>query len=170
MTRNPAQHVLGIDPGTQVTGYGVVVRKGNRLITSDFGCIRPPKNAPLSERYHIIHQGLCVLLEKHQPEAVSVETQYVARNPQSALKLGMARGMVLLAATQHGIPVYEYSPSKAKLAVVGNGRASKAQIQAMVQTLLQLSELPKPEDAADALALAICHLQASSMSLMGVPI
>jgi crossover junction endodeoxyribonuclease RuvC len=149
--------IIGIDPGTRITGYGVIACSHLQFRVLDYGCIRPPANAALSERYHIIYSCLCELLDQHRPTAASVETQFLKHNFQSALKLGMARGMAILAATQRQIPLFEYSPSKAKLAVVGNGKASKKQVQAMVQRLLLLSKIPQPEDAADALALAICH-------------
>lgn len=154
--------VLGVDPGTLITGYGLVRNQGSRFVAEDFGCIRPPRKLPLTQRYHVIYKGVQALLKKFNPQAVSVETQYVHLNVQAAMKLGMARGVILLAATDYGIPVFEYAPTKAKLAVVGKGRASKQQVQSMVQTLLSLSSLPQPEDAADALALAICHHQAKA--------
>ena len=157
---NQGQVVLGIDPGTRVSGYGVVIRQNGRLCPKDFGCIRTPSKELLSKRYLILFNGVEALLEQFQPDAVAVETQFVHKNVQSAIKLGIARGMIILAATKRHIPIFEYAPSKAKIAVVGNGRGSKEQVQAMVQKLLALKELPKPDDAADALALAICHLQA----------
>jgi crossover junction endodeoxyribonuclease RuvC len=153
--------ILGIDPGTRSTGYGVVALDEKRHFSViDYGCIRPPAAEPLSVRYKIIFNSLQVLLDRYTPEAVSIETQYIHRNPQSGLKLGMARGVALLAAALREIPIFEYAPTKAKRAVVGRGHASKAQVQAMIQKLLFLPELPYPEDAADALALAICHGQA----------
>lgn len=150
--------VLGIDPGTRITGYGIVSCSGARMEAIDYGCIRPPANNTLSQRYLIIYTSICRLLDTFVPDAVAVESQYMRENFQSALKLGTARGMAILAAAQRNIPLYEYTPNKAKQAVVGNGRASKGQVQAMVQKLLLLSKVPQPEDAADALALAICHL------------
>jgi crossover junction endodeoxyribonuclease RuvC len=151
------QIILGIDPGTRITGYGVIKVAHPRLEPLDFGCIRPPVDAEAPARYLALFEGVEKLLEKYAPDAVSVETQFVYKNVQSAMKLGMARGAVLLAAARRGIPIFEYAPKKAKLAVVGNGAASKEQVQRMVQLLLQLPVLPEPEDAADALALAICH-------------
>ncbi len=156
--KNESEHVIiGIDPGTRVTGYGVVRVHNNHFDPIDYGCIRPPSGLKLSDRYLIIFNGIEELLKQYQPSDLVVETQFVNRNVQSALKLGMARGAVVIAARKNGVPVYEYAPTKAKLAVCGNGRASKTQVQGMVQRLLQLAEPPKPEDAADALALAICH-------------
>lgn len=154
--------IIGIDPGTSITGYGIILVSGSSYQAIDYGCIRPPIHLKLSDRYLIIFNGLEELLEKHQPQALAVETQFVQRNVQSAIKLGMARGIALIAAKRKGIPVFEYTPMRAKRAVVGNGRASKSQVQGMVQRLLRLNEPPHPEDAADALSLAICHAQASN--------
>lgn len=155
------QIILGIDPGTYLTGYAFVSVDANRQCSAiDFGCIRPPAKEPLSVRYLIIFRALETLIKKYSPEAMAVETQYIHKNPQSGLKLGMARGIAVLAASLREIPIFEYAPSRAKKAVVGNGNASKEQVQSMVKFLLSLSELPQPQDAADALALAICHAQA----------
>lgn len=152
------QIILGIDPGTRITGYGII-QVGNRphFEPIDFGCIRPPTDTAMPERYLVLFESVDKLLCQYEPNAVAVETQFVYKNVQSAMKLGMARGVVLLAAARRSIPIYEYAPKKAKLAVVGNGSASKEQVQRMVQLLLKLPELPEPEDAADALALAVCH-------------
>lgn len=150
--------ILGIDPGTILTGYGLI-QKDSSIFPIDFGCIRPPKSLSLPERYRIIFDGVHALMEKHHPDVLAIESQFVLKNVQSAIKLGMAKGMAILAASQHGIPVFEYTPTRAKRAVVGNGHASKWQVQKMVQTILRLPQVPTPEDAADALALAICHSQ-----------
>ena len=147
------QIILGIDPGTRITGYGVITEENHPL---DFGCIRPPPTLSLPERYKILFDGVEALIERHSPTAIAVESQFVLKNAQSAIKLGMAKGMVFLAAARKNIPVYEYAPKKAKLAVAGKGQASKSQVQRMIQALLRLPSLPEPEDAADALALAIC--------------
>jgi crossover junction endodeoxyribonuclease RuvC len=160
-TPRKIRKILGIDPGTLLTGYGIVGVDENRHFTViDYGCIRPPAHQTLSSRYRIIFKAIETLIERYAPEAVAVETQYIHKNPQSGIKLGMARGVAVLAAALREIPVFEYAPSRAKQAVVGNGRASKIQVQSMVQLLLSLPKLPEPEDAADALALAICHGQA----------
>lgn len=148
--------ILGIDPGTNITGYGVIRYDGRVSKALDYGCIRPPA-LKLSERYLIIYNSLELLLDKYQPHALAVETQYADKNVQSTIKLGMARGIIVLAAKKKSIKVYGYSPTKAKKAVVGSGRASKHQVQNMVKHLLNLSALPTPEDASDALSLAICH-------------
>lgn len=151
--------ILGIDPGTAVTGFGII-EVGAEFKTLDFGCIRPPRSKPNSVRYKIIFEGLCELIEKYQPTACAVEKQYVDKNVQSAMTLGIARGMAILAATLQEIPIFEYSPTRVKKAVTGTGRASKIQVQGMIRQLLSLKTDPTPEDAADALALAICHAHA----------
>ncbi|MCB1149459.1 MAG: crossover junction endodeoxyribonuclease RuvC [Chlamydiia bacterium] len=150
--------VLGIDPGTKVTGYGVVRSEGGILTPLDFGAIRPPASKELPDKYWIIFSALHGLIEKYRPETVVIETQFVQRNVQTALKLGMARGASIIAAKMSGAAVEEYSPSTVKKAVTGRGGATKGQVQAMVQNLLRLKTLPTPEDAADALALAIAYL------------
>ncbi|MDE3045343.1 MAG: crossover junction endodeoxyribonuclease RuvC [Verrucomicrobiota bacterium] len=149
--------ILGIDPGTRITGYGLIRLHATGMELLDFGCIRPPPTLHLNQRYRIIFESIEALIEKFSPTAVAVESQFVLKNVQSTLKLGMAKGMVLLAAARKNIEVTEYTPIKAKLAVVGTGGASKSQVQRMIAALLRLPKLPEPEDAADALALAICH-------------
>lgn len=158
--------ILGIDPGTRITGYGVIQVHTKKLIALDYGCIKPPPKAESSKRYLIIFEGIEELIRTHKPQALSVEGQFIHRNAMSAMKLGMARAMALLAAERAGIPIFEYAPKKAKKAVVGHGSASKEQVQKMMQALLHLNEPPTPEDAADALALALCH--ANSVSLAHV--
>lgn len=149
--------ILGIDPGTRITGYALIRVSSGKIEPIDFGAIRPRIDLTLPERYLIIFEAVEQLLNLHPVEAVAVETQFVYKNVQSALKLGMARGSILIAAARKKTPIFEYTPKKAKLAVVGNGNASKKQVQDMIQLLLQLPSPPEPEDAADALALAICH-------------
>lgn len=152
--------IIGIDPGTLVTGYGIIRLSGAKFEVVDYGCIKPPKTYKISDRYLVIFDSINELLEKYRPDCLAVETQYVKNNVQSAIKLGMARGAVVIAAARQKVRIFEYAPSKAKLAVVGTGQASKKQVQGMVQLILNLPEIPEPEDAADALALAICHAQA----------
>lgn len=153
MGKSKSKVILGIDPGTRITGYGAIDADQRPL---DFGCIRPPSQLSLAERYKILFESLEILIEKVNPTVIAVETQFVLKNAQSAIKLGMAKGMVYLAAARKSIPVYEFAPKQAKLAVVGHGKASKFQVQKMVQALLRLPYPPHPEDAADALSLAIC--------------
>lgn len=149
--------IIGIDPGTRVTGYGIIEHHSHKTTAIDFGCIRPPQTATSTERYKIIFEAIETLLDLHTPDALAVEGQFVHKNALSAMKLGMARAMAILAAEQRGIPIFEYAPKKAKKAVVGTGSASKHQVQKMIQILLSLEEIPTPDDAADALALALCH-------------
>lgn len=148
--------ILGVDPGTGTTGYAVIdCSDGYKIL--DFGCIRPPVKLHLAKRYLVIFNAIEHLINKFQPDALSVETQFMSKNAQSTMKLSMARGTVMLAAAKNNVSVHEYSPKKAKLAIVGNGGASKEQVQRMLQMLFKLPKLPEPADAADALALAICH-------------
>ncbi len=151
------QTILGIDPGTRITGFGVIEHLNQSYNALNFGCIRTPKNSTPPQLYFYLYTALEELIERYHPDVIAVETQFVYKNPQTAMKLGMARGMALLISGKYDIPLFEYAPRKAKLAVVGNGGASKQQVQQMIKVLLNLSVLPEPEDAADALALALCH-------------
>ena len=157
--------VIGIDPGSRVTGFGIVEVCGNQYQVLDYGCIRPPVALPLSERRQLIFEGISHLIATYQPQALAIESQFVKKdiqtaNMQTAMKLSMVRGVAILAATQAKIPPHEYAPSRVKRAVSGNGNASKSLVQIRTQQQLGLAQLP-PEDAADALAVAICHLHAS---------
>jgi len=149
--------VLGVDPGTASTGYGVVARRGERLVALDGGVIATRSSLPLELRLVEIHQRLGELLDEHRPSALAIEDLYFGRNVVSALAVGQARGVMLLAAGQRGIPVFAYTPQQVKGAVCGTGRAEKEQVQRMVQALLALPAPPTPDHAADALAVAICH-------------
>jgi len=159
--------VLGIDPGTASTGYGVVksdpARPG-RLLALDGGVIETAAGLPLERRIATIHARVCELLDEHAPAAVAIEDLYFGANARSALAVGQARGVVLLAAGQRGLPCGSYTPQQVKSAVCGTGRAEKAQVQQMVQRLLALPELPRPDHAADALAVAICHLERAPLA------
>lgn len=148
--------VLGIDPGTARTGYGVVSREGSHLRLITYGCIETVPDRPLEARLLIIHQALTELLDEFRPEAVGVERLFFNKNVQTAFAVGQARGVVLLSAAQHALPLFEYGPHEVKLAVTGYGRAPKDQVQRMVQAVLAMDELPRPDDAADALAVAVC--------------
>ena len=149
--------ILGIDPGTCITGYGLISCSSSKIEPLDYGCIKPPSTLSLHKRYLIIYEGLEALIAQYKPDCLAIESQFVYKNAQSALKLGMAKGMAILAATQKDISIHEYAPKQAKLAIVGKGSATKEQVQKMLQMLLHLKTPPSPEDAADALALAICH-------------
>ena len=148
--------ILGIDPGSGTTGYGLVERQGNRLIHIDNGAIRTSSNEDLALRLKQIHDGLTEVIARYLPQAVAVEQIFVAKNALSALKLGHARGAALLSGVNARLPVFEYSALQVKNAVVGYGRAEKSQVQQMVRILLNLPEIAQ-EDASDALAVAICH-------------
>jgi len=148
--------VLGIDPGTAATGYGVVERSGSRLRAIDYGCLETLSTQELPRRLLEIHQAITELIATHQPQMLGVERLFFNRNVQTAFAVGQARGVVLLAAAEAGLPVFEYGPHEVKMAVTGYGRADKAQVQRMVQVVLGMAVLPRPDDAADALAVAIC--------------
>jgi len=156
--------VLGIDPGTASTGYGVVAQRGGRLLALDGGVIETPAGQPLEDRLVSIHARVEELIAEHAPAAVAIEDLYFGANARSALAVGQARGVVLLAAGQRGLPCGSYTPQQVKSAVCGSGRAEKAQVQQMVQRLLSLVELPQPDHAADALAVAICHLNRAPLA------
>lgn len=150
--------VLGIDPGTANTGYGVVLRRGGRLLALDGGVITTPASARPEQRLAAIHARVGELIDEHAVESVALEDLYFGANARSAFAVGQARGVAMLAAGQRGLDCTAYTPQQVKGAVCGNGRAEKLQVQRMVQTLLALPELPRPDHAADALAVAVCHL------------
>jgi crossover junction endodeoxyribonuclease RuvC len=146
--------VLGIDPGTAALGYGIVERTGSRLREVDHGCLVTSPDLGLPERLLAIHSLVDELLGLHQPHLLGIERLFFSRNVQTAFAVGQARGVVLLAAAQHGVPVREATPNEVKSAITGYGAADKDQVQRMVQLVLGMSELPRPDDAADALAIA----------------
>jgi len=154
--------ILGIDPGTRITGYGIIDVEGNRLRHVDNGIIKTSSSDPLPLRLKTIYDGLAAILIKFSPEAVSVEQVFMAKNPRAALTLGHARGTAVLAAVNLDLEVHEYSALQVKSAVVGYGHAAKQQVQQMVKALLNLPEVAQ-EDAADALAVAICHANSRTM-------
>ena len=155
--------VIGIDPGSIITGYGIVEQGPGSIRHLDNGIIAPGEGLPFPKRLHAIHQGVVALIERHRPTAVAIENVFVARNARSSLLLGHARGVAMLAASAAGISVVEYTPSQVKLAVTGSGRADKGQIQRMVRAILGLPEVAA-EDASDALAIAICHLNSAGLA------
>jgi crossover junction endodeoxyribonuclease RuvC len=154
--------VFGVDPGSLRTGYGCIDTDGSRHRLVACGAIIAPAGASFPEKLLGIHDGLARLLRRHRPDCVVVENVFHAANVRSALKLGHARGVALLTAVEGGYPVIEYTPAEIKLAVVGYGRAEKAQVGEMVRLLLGLDAVPQPHDASDALAVAICHVHSSS--------
>jgi crossover junction endodeoxyribonuclease RuvC len=157
--------IFGIDPGTERTGYGCVETDGSRQRIVASGAIATPSAAAFPDKLLRIHTRLAALLAECSPDCVAIENLFHAANVRSALKLGHARGVALLAASEAGLPVVEYAPAAIKRAVVGYGRAEKHQVQQMVKLLLGLDEPPSPHDVADALAVALCHLQTSTGTL-----
>jgi crossover junction endodeoxyribonuclease RuvC len=153
--------VLGIDPGTAITGYGVVEGDGDNLTLTTYGAVTTPADQPLAQRLQRIYRELRALIVEWDPDSAAVEELFFSKNARTALAVGHARGVALLALTDAGLPIQEYKPAEVKQAVVGYGNAPKDQVQGMVQLLLGLDEIPRPDDAADALAVAICHFHSA---------
>lgn len=149
--------ILGIDPGYAITGYGVVDYRHNHFNVLDYGVVSTPSDMAFALRLLSISEGLENLIALHHPQTVAIEELFFSRNTTTAIGTAQARGVAVLAGAKAGLPVYEYTPMQVKLAVAGYGKAQKAQVQAMVRVLLNLKTIPKPDDAADALAVAICH-------------
>jgi crossover junction endodeoxyribonuclease RuvC len=156
--------VLGLDPGSLRTGYGLIDCDGGSQRFIAAGCIRPPAG-PQAQRLHYIHRTLTALIDTHRPDEIAIERVFVARNPDSALKLGQARGVAMAAAVSCGAQLHEYAPRSVKLAVVGSGSAEKLQVAHMVKAMLGIAE-PLGLDASDALALALCHAQSRRMAVL----
>ncbi len=149
--------ILGIDPGTKVMGYGVIESEDDETALIDFGALVVPERFSIGERLSYLYEELLKIIQRHQPDAVAVEQPFVSKNVRSAMAIGRAQAVALLAAAGRGIPTYEYTPSQVKQSVANYGASSKEQVQEMVRLQLGLSEVPQPNDAADALAVAICH-------------
>lgn len=150
--------ILGIDPGTATTGFGLIEETQTGLLTLEYGIISTPAKMPMDKRLVILYDRLNELILKYHPESCAVERLFFRRNVTTAISVGQARGVILLSLSKNNIPIAEYTPMEIKLAVAGYGGAEKKQVQFMVQSILELKNLPKPDDAADALAIAICHL------------
>ncbi len=157
--------VLGIDPGSRITGYGIAEKIGNRLVHIDNGAIFTDKAGDFPNRLKAIYEGLARVIAAYVPDAVAVEQIFLAHNAQSALKLGQARGAAIVAGVNAGLPVFEYTAMQVKQAVVGHGHATKDQVQQMVRILLHLPEIAQA-DASDALAVAICHANSANLKAM----
>ena len=149
--------ILGIDPGIAIVGYGVVDKEGNSYKTIAYDAVTTRAHTPLPERLEKVYNGVNEIIKMYKPDAMSIEELFFNNNAKTALTVGQARGVIILAAMQNNIPVYEYTPLQVKQALTGYGRASKAQIQQMMKSMLGLSEVPKPDYVADALAIAVCH-------------
>lgn len=156
--------ILGIDPGTAITGWGVVSHEGNHLKRIIHGVIRTKPDRTDADRLHSLYGELQEIIIQYKPEAVAVEELFFNKNVRTALAVGQARGVILLTAAKNSLEIFEYTPLQVKLAVVGYGRAEKLQVQEMVKMLLCLPEIPKPDDAADALAIAICHAHSRKLN------
>jgi len=150
--------ILGVDPGTLITGFGVLEANGSGYKVLDFGCVKLSSRDDFPTRLKKIYDELSNVIKRHRPDEFAIEDLFYAENAKVALKMGHARGVAILAAANHQIPTGEYSPREVKMSVVGNGGASKQQVQKMIQHLLKLPQPPEPIDASDALAVAICHL------------
>ncbi len=149
--------ILGIDPGYAIMGYGLIRSENQKLEPIDFGVISTPARVPFEQRLLAIHDGVRQLITRYEPEVMAIEELFFNQNTTTAMGTAQARGVIILAAARHNVPVYEYKPSQVKNAVTGYGKADKKQVQHMVKTLLGLAETPKPDDAADALAVAIAQ-------------
>ncbi len=157
--------IFGIDPGYAIVGWGVLRYERGRFTPLAFGAVETPAGMEFSRRLEIIHSELTVLFARHKPDALAVEKLYFKNNQKTAIDVAQARGVILLAAKQSGVPLYEYTPLQVKSAVTGYGKAEKPQVMEMTRRLLRLAAVPKPDDTADALAIAICHGQSGGTAL-----
>ncbi len=149
--------ILGIDPGIGRTGWGVIESKNTKIKSQNYGCIETSDNLHIAARLHLLYRQIVEIVAQHEPDAIAIEELFFNTNAKTALIVGQARGVVLLAAAEKNIPIAVYTPLQVKIAVTGYGRAEKQQVGQMVKTLLRLTEIPKPDDTADALAIALTH-------------
>ena len=156
--------ILGIDPGIAIVGYGVVDYEGNKFKTVDYSAITTKAHTNLDSRLCIVYDGICGIIDRYKPDAVSVEELFFNTNVKTAITVAHARGVIVLAAAKKGVPTFEYTPLQIKQALTGYGRADKSQMQNMVKIMLGLNAVPKPDDVADALAVAICHAHSSALN------
>ncbi|HQA06693.1 MAG TPA: crossover junction endodeoxyribonuclease RuvC [Syntrophomonadaceae bacterium] len=156
--------VLGIDPGTATTGFGLVESRGSRLRAVDYGTISTPAGMDMPERLCLINQDLSRIISQYKPQSAAVEQIFYYHNAKTVITVAQSRGVILYTVASAGVRVCEYTPLQVKQSVVGYGQADKRQVQLMVQRILSLKEIPKPDDAADALAIAICHLHAQRLA------
>jgi crossover junction endodeoxyribonuclease RuvC len=151
--------ILGIDPGTVITGYGVIEAEGDKITLLDSDALVTQERSPMGERLSSIYRRLLEVIARYRPDAVAIEQPFMAKNVKSALAVGRAQAIAILAAAEQGIPTFEYTPAQVKQRVANYGASTKEQVQEMVKLQLNLAEVPQPSDAADALAVALCHLQ-----------
>ncbi|CAM4358231.1 MAG: crossover junction endodeoxyribonuclease RuvC [Paenibacillus macerans] len=156
--------ILGIDPGIAIVGFGFIDKQGSKLTPVQYGCIQTEAHTPEEERLLHVYEGMVQLIEKYNPDAVALEKLFFNRNVTTAMSVGQARGVLVLAAVQKGLPVAEYTPMQVKQAIVGYGKAEKRQVQEMTRMFLKLQAIPKPDDVADALAVAICHAHSYTLN------
>ncbi len=159
--------ILGIDPGYAIMGYGVLDYNGNRFKTVGYGSVETEAGLPMPERLKLLYDGLTEIIQKYEPDEVSIEELFFNRNVTTAIGVGEARGVAMLACVEGGLVVSEYTPMQIKQALVGYGKAEKVQVQMMVKTILNLPEVPKPDDTADAVAAAICHAHSRNARGLG---
>lgn len=155
--------ILGIDPGIAIVGYGIIEYKNNKFSVIDYGAITTPSTMNMAKRLERIYKGIDLLIKNYNIDEVGVEELFFNKNVKTAIIVAQARGVILLACSQNDKPVYEYTPLQVKQGVVGYGRAGKIQVQRMVTSMLNLKKIPKPDDIADALAVAICHAHANKL-------
>ena len=158
----PSLIILGIDPGLADTGFGVIAKQGSKIKMLAYGSIKTKAKVPTEQRLLAIKNQLSSLIKKHRPEYIAVEKLFFAKNVKTALAVGQARGVVILCAGEHGLKLYEYTPLQVKMALTSYGQADKKQVQQMIKVVLGLKEIPKPDDAADALAIAVCCAHSTS--------
>jgi crossover junction endodeoxyribonuclease RuvC len=156
--------ILGVDPGYAISGYAVVDYEGNKFKVIKYGVIRTPSKMKMQDRLNKLFEKYTLLIEKYKPDHMAIEELFFNKNVKTAIAVGQARGVHIVAAVQNKVPVYEYTPLQVKQGVVGYGRAEKNQVQEMVKMLLNLKTIPKPDDAADALAITICHAHSNRFS------
>lgn len=158
--------ILGIDPGYAIVGYGILEYSNNHFTVMHYGAVTTPAGMPFNRRLQIIHDELDVLISKYKPDVMAIEKLFYNTNAKTVIDVAQARGVIVLAAQKHGLEIAEYTPLQVKQSVVGYGRAEKKQVQEMMRMMLKLDKVPKPDDTADALAMAICHAHTSG-SLVG---
>lgn len=165
MKGSAAVTVLGIDPGYAIIGYGIITAENSTFKPVAYGCITTDSDTDFNQRLKLIFEGMNKVIEKSKPDCISIEKLYFQNNQKTAIMVAEARGVILLSAQLHNIPIYEYTPLQVKTAVTGYGKAKKQQVMDMTKRLLKLRQMPKPDDAADALAIAVCHVQAAGTAL-----
>jgi crossover junction endodeoxyribonuclease RuvC len=157
--KNESIRILGIDPGTGILGWGLIEKNSGKIKPLRYGCVITEANSPLPERLLKIYQSLCDIIKKNKPDCIAIEDLFFFKNQKTVMSVAQARGGAIIAAMSNGLAVYEYTPLQVKQALTGYGRADKKQMQEMVRITCSLKERPKPDDAADALGVAICHAQ-----------